>query len=457
MGFNIAGIAFDANYENNIEALETQIRFSLTNKKAVTFEDISRNWWDEEGKIGVAFSPTGTLLFCSPDLIQDHIASPQGASFCFAMIDTSGAYAFNYTKNGTILRDVMTVEGNVMTSEGNCPSFETHEEIGENIWAGIEALIGQPFSQFPVEQTAFIFDIKASGDTRPTTPSLEKKAKPEEKPPAKEKRPSFLKRLFGRRNKAAVPVTAISKEAAEPSRAEVKEIVRRAMLQYPDRKENFLDQILELCQNTKNVEKVYLALEPNSKTARHEYILGFELSSQDESGVKSMSRTIKDKFFTDRELFYTSNITNSDLLETIKSKNYPFYVKHQYYAFRELLAQWAIDRHLHAKAVEMTIRTTPIAFFATHSTGYPDDDEIIFPQGGSHMVVVQDKSSTQPFVPIFTDAAAAQASQYHGNKEGIFLFEMSIPDFNSVTRGIYKGRNFILNSSESPMEFFFKL
>ncbi len=450
MGFNIAGIAFDANYENNIETLEQQIRFTLSNKKTVTFEDISRNWWDEENKIGVAFSPTGTLLFCSPDLIQDHIVSPEGTSFCFTMIDMSGAYAFSYSKSGTILREVMVVDGTTMTDEGDRPNFETHEDSGENIWAGIEAVMGHSFSRFSLENPAFIFDIEKSDEKA----LIEKRAP---KSAAKEKPPSFLKRLFRRENKTAAPLAAISKEEVQPSRAEIKETVRRAMLQYPDREENFLDQILLLCQNTKNVEKAYLASLPNSKTARHEYILGFELNSQDESMVKPMSRIIKEKFFTDRELFYTSNLTNPDLLETIKSKNYPFYVKHQYYAFRELLTQWAIDRHRYAEAVELAIRSTPIAFFATRSTGYPNDDEIIFPQDGSHMVVVQDKSSTQPYVPIFTDSAAAQSSHYHGNREGIFLFEMSIPDFNSVTRGVYKGKNFILNPSESPMEFFFKL
>lgn len=485
MGFNIAGIAFDANYENEIETLEAQIRFKLENKKTVTFEDVSRNWWDEENKIGVAFAASGTLVFCSPDLIQDHITSPLGTSFGFAMIDTSDAYAFYFAKRGTILRDVMVVQDTRMTDEGDRPKFETHENPSESIWAGLEAVLGQPFSQFPLEQTAYIFDIRKPDERDSLKAPLEKTVRQEDKSPpsiaptiapepklAKQdldrnarlldnipKRPSFLKRLFGRGKKPATLAAAAAapKEAAQPSPAEIKETVRRAMLQYPERQENFLDQILKLCQADKNVEKAYLALQSNSKTARHEYILGFEFSGKDEAMVKSMSRVLKEKFFTERELYYCSNITDPDLFETVKAKHSPFFVKYQYYQFRELLTHWGLDRHRHAKAVELTIRTTPIAFFATHKTDFPDDDDIIFPQDGSHMVVLQDKTGTQPFVPIFTDAAAAQASQYPDNADGIFLIEMSIPDFNSVTRGVYKGRNFILNASESPMEFFFKL
>lgn len=468
MGFNITGMAFDANYKNNIVGLERQLGLKLGQKQRTTFEDISQNWWEKENAIGVAFSPSGTLIFCHPDIIQDHAASPDGNSLCFAMIDTSDAYALVHAKDGEVLRDVKEVNGRLISNDGKPSDFETHNNMVDNIWSGIETIIGQSFAKFPPEQISYIFEVLKEDDFSKLRTSTSRRPNPEEKtesiktirsksdPSTKAKKPpSLVKQILGRvfGSKPSRPIS----QKEKPSDEDISETVRRALIQYPKREENFIDQILALCQEENNVEQAFLAIEPNSETARHEYILGLKFNDADESKVKKMARTIKDKYFTDRELFYASNLTNPELFESIQSRYIPFYKHHEYFGFRELLVKWAIDRHAYEKKIQTTIRSSPIVMLATIKDGYPNDDQIILPKDGTYFVILNDETDTQPFIPIFTDLPAAIESKYYKGSDNLSFIEISIPDFNTATRSVYKGKNFILNPTSSPTEFFFQL
>lgn len=464
MGFNISGICLDKNYATDMEGLERRLGWRLSKPIPATMETVSANYWAEGPCAGLVFTETGTLIFLSPHLMLAHNDIARGRSIGFVISETTDTYGFRFFDAGEMIRELLVAEGQASENPGSPLSFETGDDNFTNIMNGMERILGQSFSSLQNSHPALICQVDENNTLSNANPLLDNQnalspevvsnlhtmAKEEGSVPTITKISLFSKLfgwLFG---KKATPTLT-------PNEDDLEEAKRRVALTYPERDANFLDQILLICQHSEAVTQANLAREYNHDTNKHELVLGLTLKHEADASLKGATRLLKLKLLEDQELFYASNITDPELHSTILSKSIPFYVKHDYFGFRELLTHWGIDNAAYAKDVELAIRSTPVSMIVSIHEGPAKPGQIIISQGNQNISVTVDHTGAQPYVPIFTDMKAMVESEHYKASDSNRIIEITIPDFNQLSGGKYTGTNFILNPTGTPMEFFFKL
>jgi|GEM_PF-2315753 len=95
MGFNIAGIVINNNYDKDISKLATALTWGIEVQEEITFEEASKNW-TPDGQFNVYFSEKGTMIFFPHDWAVDQ-NQPQGVkSLCYAYSATAMTFIFSY-------------------------------------------------------------------------------------------------------------------------------------------------------------------------------------------------------------------------------------------------------------------------------------------------------------------------------------------------------------------------
>ncbi|HEX2935261.1 MAG TPA: hypothetical protein VHO72_07895 [Bacteroidales bacterium] len=162
MGFNISGIAINRNFKDNFGLLTEHFGWNLEFQEEITFETAAENW-KEDSICDVFFTDKGTLLFASMERCIDPRSLPDCNVLSFALSETSMAFNLNYTENGTLMRQVMELEGKIMSEEGI--KLETEQNAGdtsEAIWNLMERVIGCRFWDIDFSAKAYRYVFKAS-------------------------------------------------------------------------------------------------------------------------------------------------------------------------------------------------------------------------------------------------------------------------------------------------------
>lgn len=164
MGFNISGIAINKNLNGRLDKLSRILNFYDTEikfLKEIDFETASENW-KQDGIIDVYFSENTTLIFASLDLLAGAEFSYKNTNILtFSLSETSMAFDFTYTENGSNIRSRMEVNGEIIDERGNRLEIENEEEdISEIIWKMVSEVLGIPFESIETNEKAFRFSIK---------------------------------------------------------------------------------------------------------------------------------------------------------------------------------------------------------------------------------------------------------------------------------------------------------
>ena len=159
MGFNIAGIVVNKNYENKTEELGKSLGLNLTFEKEITCEEATRNWKDD-GICDIYFAENGTILYLPFDLCAtESYAIENQDVLTFAYSETSMAFNFDYFENGEFRRKIFEAEGDRMDDIGEpLPEEAIHTEVSELIFKKISIVLGEKWGS-DEEMKAFRYKI----------------------------------------------------------------------------------------------------------------------------------------------------------------------------------------------------------------------------------------------------------------------------------------------------------
>ena len=118
MGFNIAGLVINNNYDKDITQLEEDIHIGLEVVRESTFEDACSNW-KEDGMYHVYFGDKGTMIFYGHEMAIEHNLSKRHESMSYAYSATAMAFYISYNNLAdSQYREIMESEGDRNMDEG---------------------------------------------------------------------------------------------------------------------------------------------------------------------------------------------------------------------------------------------------------------------------------------------------------------------------------------------------
>ncbi|MFB9077703.1 hypothetical protein ACFFLS_00665 [Flavobacterium procerum] len=160
MGFNFSGIAINKNYKDNFEELQEKLGWTLEKTEEIDFETASANWKDE-GICDVSFDENATLLFVSMDRCTNLHYLEDAAVFTFALSETSMAFYLGYSENGEEKREIMEVEDDRVTDDGEpLKAEENEDDTSEVIWNMIGEVLGEDFWSRAHDEKAYRYIFK---------------------------------------------------------------------------------------------------------------------------------------------------------------------------------------------------------------------------------------------------------------------------------------------------------
>ena len=162
MGFNIAGLVIDENYQDRLPELETLLGDKLIFQKEVLFEDASENW-KEDNYCDIYFSEKGTFIFISGERAASEYALPKSNLFTFILSEMTMTFMIDFVEKGISKRSLVDVEGEIIESEGEPLPIESKaEDASEIIYLLIEDTIGESFDDIDLEATCYRFAFESS-------------------------------------------------------------------------------------------------------------------------------------------------------------------------------------------------------------------------------------------------------------------------------------------------------
>jgi hypothetical protein len=154
MGFNIAGVVINKNYEGKLEELQDDLGLKFTREKEITYEEASANWKDD-ALVDVYFSKNGTLLFMAMDMCIEGYSIAQQHVLTFAYSETSMAFTLNYYEDDDLKRSIMEVNNEKTDDEGDpLPEEAQTSDTADLIVKKISSVLGESFWDIDVAAPA---------------------------------------------------------------------------------------------------------------------------------------------------------------------------------------------------------------------------------------------------------------------------------------------------------------
>jgi hypothetical protein len=159
MSFNIAGIALNKKIDNTAENLKDLLGFNIAFEEEIDFETASENW-KEEGIIDLVPLDNTSIIFTDMDIAMGSYKLTDTVVLTFAISETSDAYNLVLNNGHTTLRNIMEVQGERLTNEGEPLLFENEaESINTLIFKSLEHVLGQSYFSIQPDNKAFRFTI----------------------------------------------------------------------------------------------------------------------------------------------------------------------------------------------------------------------------------------------------------------------------------------------------------
>ncbi|MGB0870879.1 MAG: hypothetical protein ACPGSD_14890 [Flavobacteriales bacterium] len=104
MGFNIAGVVINKNFESEISSLGKHINKNIKEFTEIDFEDAVSEY-EHLGIIDVLFSEKGTMLIMNLDLCLNYYHMNDLETFAFSIDESSNSFAYHWSFNGNEVGD----------------------------------------------------------------------------------------------------------------------------------------------------------------------------------------------------------------------------------------------------------------------------------------------------------------------------------------------------------------
>lgn len=159
MGFNIAGIVINHNYDNKIEELGKKLNLNLSFKGDISYEEAVANWKDE-GVCDIYFTEQGTLMFLPFSRLADTYSIEDQNILYFGYSESMMVFSLEYYENGVLRRNVVESDGEIMVENGEpLPEEESNSELSELIFDKIENILGKSFWAIDFEEKSYSYSF----------------------------------------------------------------------------------------------------------------------------------------------------------------------------------------------------------------------------------------------------------------------------------------------------------
>ena len=157
MGFNIAGMVINSNYDQDIHKLENDLHTGLEIIRECSFEEASSNWKDD-GLLYIHFAQKGTKIFFSHEMAMDRGLSQNHESMSYAYSATAMAFYLSYNNIAQDqYREIMESEGTRNMSQGNALPLETDNPTADGlIFALIDKVLEQNWHEIEMEAKCLV-------------------------------------------------------------------------------------------------------------------------------------------------------------------------------------------------------------------------------------------------------------------------------------------------------------
>ena len=156
MGYNIAGLVINHNYDHDMDALAADLGVKITVRKEINFEEASKNWTNE-GDFNVYFGKHGTLIFFAHSYAMEGYQSRAYESMCFAYSATAMTFFVTYLdpQNG-LSKFIMESEGTRMQNDGDTLPLEASNPTADGlIFAMISKIMEENWHGIDFGEKAF--------------------------------------------------------------------------------------------------------------------------------------------------------------------------------------------------------------------------------------------------------------------------------------------------------------
>ena len=127
MGFNIAGLVINQNYDKDINKLSKDLEWGIEVVEEITFEEASANWTPEE-EFRLFFSDKATMIFFSHEWVAEQHRSKKGYTLNYAYSATAMAFQVDLFKSGKLIRSIFEHEGDRKMQSGEPLPLEKENE-----------------------------------------------------------------------------------------------------------------------------------------------------------------------------------------------------------------------------------------------------------------------------------------------------------------------------------------
>lgn len=160
MGFNIAGMVINSNYDQNIHKLENDFHMGLEIVRECTFEEASSNWKDD-GLFYVFFGEKGTMIFFGHEMAIDRGLSQSHESMSYAYSATAMAFYLSYNNIAQDqFREIMESEGERNMNQGAPIPLEAENPSADGlIFALIDKVMEQNWHQIEMDANCLVCKV----------------------------------------------------------------------------------------------------------------------------------------------------------------------------------------------------------------------------------------------------------------------------------------------------------
>lgn len=110
MGYNIAGLVINQNYNKDIKKLGDNLKWGIEIIEEIDFETASSNW-TPKGEFCLHFTDKATMIFFTHQWVADQNKSKTADTLNYAYSATSMAFQIDLFKSGKLVRSIMEYNG----------------------------------------------------------------------------------------------------------------------------------------------------------------------------------------------------------------------------------------------------------------------------------------------------------------------------------------------------------
>jgi hypothetical protein len=155
MGFNIAGLVINQNYDKDINKLSSDLKWGIEIIDEITFEEASSNW-TPDGEFRLFFSDKSTMIFFPHDWVAEQNRSKTAETLNYAYSATAMAFQVDFFKSGKLVRSIFEYEGDRKMSRGEPLELETKNDTADGLtFALIDELLKGKFGEIDLGEKSY--------------------------------------------------------------------------------------------------------------------------------------------------------------------------------------------------------------------------------------------------------------------------------------------------------------